>query len=298
VIYFVPRSGIGADVVRSLEALGVFRAPLSGPETDFGRLTTVLEEVADSVDATLEASSLTALLDEWQSRRSLAREAALQALHQRPFRQAMAPDLLRRIPPSLDTVTESAVIETCERLGLAIEQVRGRRAYAIELSGGAVVDSLPGVPGGSSFVGTFDREEAVTREDLDFFASGHPLVEGLLSHMDESPMGRAGVVTLRTGDRRHAGIAVVYADEAGHEMVAFDEHGNRRDDWATLARATIGQGGTFETTQVDAALATRTEGLSGALDPARRAAIILLLDVHPERRPLRTTQGHPTRGRS
>ena len=44
------------------------------------------------------------------------------------------------------------------------EQVRGRRAYAIEFGNEALIDSLPGVPGGSSFVGSFDREYAVEDE--------------------------------------------------------------------------------------------------------------------------------------
>ena len=54
-----------------------------------------------------------------------------------------------------------------------------------ELGNEAVVDSLPGVPGGSSFVGTFDREEAVEDESIDFFASGHPLVEGVLAYFED-----------------------------------------------------------------------------------------------------------------
>lgn len=41
------------------------------------------------------------------------------------------------------------------------------------------------VPGGSSFVGTFDREEAVEDEAVDFFASGHPLVEGVLAYFED-----------------------------------------------------------------------------------------------------------------
>ena len=76
------------------------------------------------------------------------------------------------------------------RLGFRVEQVRGRRAYAIEFGNEALIDSLPGVPGGSSFVGSFDREYAVEDETIDFFASGHPLVEGLLAHFEENPKGR------------------------------------------------------------------------------------------------------------
>jgi hypothetical protein len=47
------------------------------------------------------------------------------------------------------------------------EQVRGGRAYAIEFGSEALVDSLPGVAGGTSFVGAFDREYAVANETID-----------------------------------------------------------------------------------------------------------------------------------
>ena len=85
---------------------------------------------------------------------------------------------------------EQVVVNAASRLGFRVEQVRGRRAYAIEFGNEALVDSLPGVPGGSSFVGSFDREYAVEDETIDFFASGHPLVEGLLAHFEEDPKGR------------------------------------------------------------------------------------------------------------
>jgi hypothetical protein len=35
-------------------------------------------------------------------------------------------------------------------------------------------------------VGTFDREEAVEDESIDFFASGHPLVEGVLAFVEDA----------------------------------------------------------------------------------------------------------------
>ena len=49
---------------------------------------------------------------------------------------------------------------------------------------------------GSTWVGTFDREEAVEDEGLDFFASGHPLVEGVFAYFEDSPLGRVARFTL------------------------------------------------------------------------------------------------------
>ena len=84
---------------------------------------------------------------------------------------------------------------------------RGHRVFSIELGNGASVDGLPGVPGGSGYVGTFDREEAVENESIDFFASGHPLVEGIFAHYEESPTRPRGAVPDHhgPGQRRRAG---------------------------------------------------------------------------------------------
>ena len=50
-------------------------------------------------------------------------------------------------------------------------------------------------PAGSSFLGTFDRRVAVDDETIDFYASGHSLGEGLLAHLEDSALGRAGLQT-------------------------------------------------------------------------------------------------------
>ena len=98
------------------------------------------------------------------------------------------------------------------------------------------MDSLPGVPGGSSFVGSFDREEAVEDETIDFFASGHPLVEGIFAHVEDSPLGRVVRLVLETGSERGCGLVAIYKDGLGFDVVAFDSIGRRRPDWAAAFR--------------------------------------------------------------
>jgi ATP-dependent helicase HepA len=90
------------------------------------------------------------------------------------------------VPAELDALTERVVVNACTRLGFHVQHLRGRRTFAIEFGNEAVVDSLPGVPGGSAYVGTFDREEAVEDESIDFFASGHPLIEGILAYFEDT----------------------------------------------------------------------------------------------------------------
>src|SRR6202008_2368906 len=96
------------------------------------------------------------------------REAAYQQLHREPYRSDMAAGILARVPRELDALTEHVVVAASTTLGFTIERPHGHRIHAIELGNGALVDGLPGVPAGSSYVGSFDREEAVEEEMLDF----------------------------------------------------------------------------------------------------------------------------------
>ena len=185
IVYFRPPHGIGADAVRLFEALGVFREPLAGLEPQLAHVEGALEEIALDPTASLTAERLDQLVGDARAARTRIREAAYQQLHRDPYRPEMAEGILARVPGELDALTERVVTNACTRLGFRVEHVRGRRTFAIEFGNEAVVDSLPGVSGGSAFVGTFDREEAVEDETIDFFASGHPLVEGILAYVDD-----------------------------------------------------------------------------------------------------------------
>jgi ATP-dependent helicase HepA len=186
IVYFRPPDGIGADVVRLFEALGVFREPLAGLEPQLAHVEGALEEIALDPGASLTDERLDRLIADARAARTRIREAAYQQLHRDPYRPEMADAILARVPAELDALIERVVTNACTELGFRVEHVRGRRTFAIEFGNEAVVDSLPGVPGGSAFVGTFDREEAVEDETIDFFASGHPLVEAILAYFEES----------------------------------------------------------------------------------------------------------------
>jgi hypothetical protein len=127
------------------------------------------------------------------------------------------------------------VVSACERLGFHVEPQGGRRRFSIELGNEALVDSLPGVPGGSSFLGTFDRAEAVEDEMLDFFATGHPLVEGVLAHLEDAATGRVAVLHLQAGQERGFGLLAIYKDGPTFEAVVVDEDGHLRPAWAVAA---------------------------------------------------------------
>jgi len=152
----------------------------------------------------------------------------------------MAAGILSRVPTELDALNEDVVVTACARLGFTIERPRGHRIYAIEIGSAALVDGLPGVPGGTSYVGTFDREQAVENETIDFFASGHPLVEGILAHYDESAIGRVARFEVEIGRQRGEGVVAVYKDGPVFDVVVIDSAGQTRRDWsADLRRRTL-----------------------------------------------------------
>jgi ATP-dependent helicase HepA len=108
--------------------------------------------------------------------------------------------------------------------------------FAIEIGSEALVDGLPGVSGGTSYLGTFDREEAVEKETIDFFASGHPLVEGVFAHYDESTLGRVARFEIEIGHERGEALVAIYKDGPVFEIVAIDSTGQSRRDWAAAIR--------------------------------------------------------------
>jgi len=232
IVYFRPDTGIAADVVRLYEAIGLFREPLAGLEPQLAHVEGALAEIAADLEGTLTDETLERLIAEARAARTRIQEAAYQQLHRDPYRAGMAEQILSRVPADLDTVVEDAVIAACLHLGFKVDRLRGRRKFAIEFGNEAVVDSLPGVPGGSTFVGTFDREEAVEDELIDFFASGHSLVEGLLAHVEDSPDGRVGRLEVAIGQQTGEGIVVIYKDGPQVEVVAIDATGRLRPDWA------------------------------------------------------------------
>jgi ATP-dependent helicase HepA len=278
IVYFRPPRGIGRDVVRLFEELGVFREPMAGLEPQLAHVESTIEALALDPDARLTDEQLQATVAEAQAARSRIHEAAYQQLHREPYRPDMAAPMLARLPADLDALNEQVVTTACARLGLMVERTRGHAVYSIELGHDALVESLPDVPGGSTFVGSFDREEAVDDETIDFFASGHPLVEGVFAHWDDSPLGRVALLEVTIDGEPGEGLVAVYKDGWEPRILALDRSGPR-PDWSAAfnrrplrARALPGPPGNRDRwTQMIRALG---EQLDPALQPQLIAAVV------------------------
>jgi ATP-dependent helicase HepA len=282
VVYFTPPDGIGADVVRVYEALGVFREPLAGLEPQLAPIEGTLEDIALDPDAVLSNERFDALTREPDAARTRIRDAAYQQLHREPYTASMAAGILARVPADLDALNEQVVVSACERLGFTIERPRGRRTYSFELGHESVVDSLPGVPGGSTFVGSFDREQAVEDETRDFFASGHPLVEGVFAHFSESARGRVARLQIEVGSERGEGLVAIYKDGLDYEVIVFDAAGNSRPDWAAAFRSRPLRAKALRDGRgAERPWMTTARALAERLDQGRRADAVASLVVGP-----------------
>jgi hypothetical protein len=118
-------------------------------------------------------------------------------------------------------------------LGLKIVDKGGTALYYLELGTSLTVESIPGVPDESRWLGTFDRVEAQQKDEFDFFASGHPLVEGLLLELEDGARGRTAMFTVTSPDLKGAGVICFFKDGPSFQAVVFDTKGDQRPEWAS-----------------------------------------------------------------
>jgi ATP-dependent helicase HepA len=281
IVYFPPPSGVGRDAARLYDTLGLFREPLAGLEPELARVEAALELAALSDSGSLPLARFDAIVTGARAAQSRIREAAWREMHRDPYRADMAESILARVPPELDALNEDVVVAACERLRLHVEP-HGGHVFGIELGNDALVDSLPGVPGDTSLLGSFDREEALDDERLDFFASGHPLVEGVMAHLDEAPLGRVGLVRVAIGGASGRGLVAFYKDGPRFEATAVDETGRPRPEWAAaLSTRPLRTRRIAAETLREPGWAAAIRKMAAALDSSRRPVMLVALVVGP-----------------
>jgi len=234
IVYFVPPAGFGAAIAKLYEAIGLFRAPMGGLERELAHVETVVREAAVTGEGVIAAGLFDGVVEEARDARTRAQDAAYHELLRDPYRPGMGPGILGRLPDHLEELTAETILAACERLGLKVEEKRAAKTWYVELGNHAKVDRLPGVPEGSAFLGTFNREEGVADESIDFFASGHPLVEGILADIEESPRGRVALLHVEAVKETGFGLLALYKDGPNFEAVAVDLEGSPRPDWAEM----------------------------------------------------------------
>jgi ATP-dependent helicase HepA len=229
IVYFLPPAGFGRAVASLYEEIGLFEEPLGGLERELRHVAREVERVAVEGPAEVGPALFEGVLQEAREAHTRVQEAAFHELHRDPYRPETAPEILARVPPDLDQLNEDVVLRAAARFGFLVEQQSGRSSWMVEFGWEAIVDYIPDVPPGSRWLGTFSREEAVDKETLDFFSSGHPLVEGILHEIEEGPRGRVALLQI-PGDEETFGLLAIYGSGPNWRAVAVAGKGEARPD--------------------------------------------------------------------
>jgi ATP-dependent helicase HepA len=109
----------------------------------------------------------------------------------------------------LDERLEETVLEIARRVGITVDTDENVDAFQCRLTLGSqlLVDALPGMDISEDQIveGTFWRDTAVEREEIEYLATGHPLVEALMNFVRDGEFGRATALRVREGDEHAIG---------------------------------------------------------------------------------------------
>jgi len=228
IVSFRPKEGFGAEVARLFESLGIFEEPLSALDRELGGIAATIRKAAAEPDVLLDVE---ALANATKEARETVRRAAFHHLHRERYSPDQAPAILERIPPDLEPRMKSVVLEACRQYGFLIEDKGGRARWYLEFGPEAIVETLHGVALDNRWLGTFDREEAVAYEALDFFASGHPLVEAVLEEVIDGARGRVALQEIPGSPFEGEGVVFVESKGAEFHAKAFDLEGREHLEW-------------------------------------------------------------------
>jgi len=238
IVYFRPADGFGREIARLYEVLGIFREPLGGLDNALGHVVERIHETLNDAGGNLDVERI---VEETREARERVARAVYHHLHGKRYESSRADAILRRIPRDLESRTRTVVLEACRQFGFEMEPKGGDARWYLEFGAAATIETLHGVPSGSRFLGTFDREEAVTKESLDFFASGHPLVEAVLGELTDGTRGQAALVEVSGAPVAGAGVLVVSKDGPDFHVRAFDLDAREHPDWIDIVLSSPGR---------------------------------------------------------
>ncbi|MCH6561642.1 MAG: DEAD/DEAH box helicase family protein [Myxococcales bacterium] len=227
IIYF-RHEGASPDVARLYERLDLFSRPSAALDVALTPVRQALK-AADGGELALNMDQLIARVD--AARKALGYDVS-RVVYRDGYDRSRDAEILARVPPDLELRTRSFCVEAAHRLGLKVVEKVGRALYYIELGEHATVDSLPGVAGGTRYLGTFDRLEAIHKDEVDFFASGHALVEGLLLELEDGPRGRSCLFEVPGDGTEGVGLLCLYKEGPRWQARVVDREGKPEPAWA------------------------------------------------------------------
>ncbi|MCU0696770.1 MAG: SNF2-related protein [Myxococcaceae bacterium] len=233
---FDVRGTFSADVLTVLrDAVGVFGETVGG-------LDAVLEEVEPKLTelAMAKADERAAYVKELGEKVAAARAQVKKAydplLDLRSFDKAAVSELVERaearidheaddddtlddrlwgLARDLDERLEETITELADRLGIRVDTDQEVDAFqcAFHFGHALSVEALPGfdITEERTVLGTFWRDTAVEQEEIEYFATGHPLIEALFGFVKDGPFGRNGARYLEVrGPLKARGVEVLF----------------------------------------------------------------------------------------
>ncbi len=124
-------------------------------------------------------------------------------------------DGLWGVARDLDERLEETVTELARRVGIRVDTDEEVEAFqcAFHFGHALNVEALPGldVMEDRTVLGTFWRDTAVEAEELEYFATGHSLVEALFGFLRDGPYGRSGMRYIeKRGTLKARGLELLY----------------------------------------------------------------------------------------
>jgi ATP-dependent helicase HepA len=118
-------------------------------------------------------------------------------------------DGLQSLSRWLEEELESVCTEIAARVGIEVDTDRNVQAFeaSFTLGAGMRIEALPGMrmpEEPETMLGSFWRQTAVARDELHWFATGHPLVEALLGLARDGDAGRSAVLAAHFAPRSGA----------------------------------------------------------------------------------------------
>ncbi len=224
------------DLARLFERLDLFERPSAGLDSALAPVTAAIEEAAQP----RKTLDIDALVERVEAEREVSLDIP-RIFYSDAYDVSQEEKILALVPEDLEPRTRRFCLGAANNLGMKIVEKGGEALYYLELGASLTVESLPGVPEGSRWLGTFDREEAVDKEELDFYASGHPLVEGLLLELEDGPRGRAALCEIPDTEETGAGLLLVFRDGSEWSALVVDESGKLRPDLAPKLVEELGE---------------------------------------------------------
>jgi len=227
IVYF-RHAGSSFDLAELFERLNLFARAGAGLDPALLFLRETLTEMVRGNER-LDVDALCARVE--RKRESEPEKSPVQVFYPDAYDASMKERILAKVPAGLEEATRRFCLDAAEALGFTVVEKGGEARYYIEFGAEAIVEALPGVQGGSRFLGTFSRSEAVLREELDFFASGHPLVEGLLLELQDGVRGRAACLQFPPGVCAGSGLLIFWKAGARWWAEVVDTDGVSHPDW-------------------------------------------------------------------